>query len=66
MELITTFFKSKQDTKYSRSRYNGETLLMASSRRPRRQTRETGALVCMLANANLLPVAVLVPPVLLS
>ena len=33
---------------------------------PRRQTRQTGALVRMLANANLLPVAVLVPPVLLS
>ena len=33
---------------------------------PRRQTHQTGALVRMLANANLLPVAVLVPPVLLS
>ena len=32
---------------------------------PRRQTRQTGARVRMLANANLLPVAVLVPPVLI-
>ena len=39
---------------------------MASSTRLQRQTRGTGALVRMLANANLLPVAVLVPPVLLS
>ena len=35
---------------------------MASSTRLQRQTRGTGALVRMLANANLLPVAVLVLP----
>ena len=64
MESTTTFFKSKRDTKYSRSRHDGETHKMAT--KPRRQTRQTGALVRMLANANLLPVAVLVPPVLLS
>ena len=58
MESTTTFFMSKQDAKYSRSRHDGETHSMASSTRPRRQTRERGALVCMLANANLPPVAV--------
>ena len=40
-------------------------LYLVACARPRRQPRDTGALVRVLANTNLLPVAVLVPSVLL-
>ena len=59
-------FQAKTSVKYSRSRYDGKSGEMASSIRRGRQGDESRVLVRLPGCVNLLPVAVLAPPVLVS
>ena len=65
-ESIASYYRSEQLEKYSRLRDDGITGWMASSTRPEGQEHEFGLRVRMPRCANLLPVALVACPVLVS